>query len=226
MASADRPQILFVSLAYLEFFDQTYGPLMTRLLEVSRVKRAKTAAGALRALADNTFKAIIIADSGLIADDYDIKSTPETDELLNKIKTYIEGGGLAIVGLHFPNFTNSNQFNTFFERFGLPWKRGDYHRTTFQHTSSGILPEGVQSASLPGPYSMKVLHVDNARPQEKIFVPVAGAKTQSLVFSPEYVDETQAAVVGAKIGKGNMVYCGDVNGESESNALMLALCGF
>jgi hypothetical protein len=62
---------------------------------------------------------------------------------------------------------------------------------------------------------MKALHVENARSQEKIFVPVEGAVTQS-----------QAAVVKARLGLGHLVYCGDVNGEDESNQLMLVLCGF
>ncbi|PYH92042.1 hypothetical protein BO71DRAFT_400873 [Aspergillus ellipticus CBS 707.79] len=78
---------------------------------------------------------------------------------------------------------------------------------------------------MPATYIMKVLHMKDARPQEKIFVPDTGAKTQSMVFAPAEVDQSQAAVVGAKIGRGDLVYCGDVNGE-ESNALMLALCGF
>lgn len=89
---------------------------------------------------------------------------------------------------------------------------------------------------------MKVLHVKDARSHEKIFIPVAGAQTQSLVFPPEYVDhvcrispnhsetntdsiKTQAAVVGAKIGEGYLVYHGDVNQENESDQVLLALCG-
>lgn len=57
-------------------------------------------------------------------------------------------------------------------------------------------------------------------------MPVSGARMQSAVFSPERVDESQAAVVGTKMGDGFLAYCGDVNGEVESSRIILALCGF
>ncbi|KAL3429453.1 hypothetical protein BDV09DRAFT_180405 [Aspergillus tetrazonus] len=220
MASTDKPQILLVCLSYREFLDEVYSPLFNSLVDVAHIKRAKTASAAISALASTTFKAVIIADEGLT------KRNTANQEVLGRVKTYIENGGLAIVGLHFPNFTTKDRFKAFFRAFGLPWKDGDYHRTTFQLNPSATLPESTEPASLPGPYSMKALHVADARPLEKIFVPIEGAVTQSHVFAPEYVDQTQAAVVGAKLGSGHLVYCGDVNGEDGSNQLMLALCGF
>jgi hypothetical protein len=117
-------------------------------------------------------------------------------------------------------------FDKFFgEAFGLPWVHGDYHRTNFQFNPSSTLPENVTSASLPAPFSMKVLHVKNARPEEKIFIPVPEAMTQSHVFPPSYIDQTQSAVVGAKFGDGYVAYVGDVNGEQGSNKVILSLCG-
>jgi hypothetical protein len=73
---------------------------------------------------------------------------------------------------------------------------------------------------------MKVLHVKYARAGEKIYVPVPEAMTQSMVFPPEFVDRTQAAIVGAKIGEGYLVYDGNVNPEEEQIKVFLALCGF
>lgn len=70
-----------------------------------------------------------------------------------------------------------------------------------------------------------MLHVQGARPEEKLYLPVYGARTQSAVFPPEQVDQSQAAVVGAKMGDGFLGYCGDVNGEVESSRVILALCG-
>lgn len=113
-------------------------------------------------------------------------------------------------------------FDNFFDRgFGLPWRRGNYNRATFEVNSSCMLPGGVGLSSMPAPYSMKTLHVSNARPQEKIFIPENGARTQL----PAYVAETEAAVTAAKIGDGYLVYCGDVNGEHGSDQTILALCG-
>lgn len=187
---------------------------------MAHVKRAKSASAALRTLADTAFKAIIITDQGIT------KSNKETREVLAKVKTYIENGGLAIACLHFSSFTPMDKFDKFFKTFGLPWENGDYHRTTFEINPSGLLPESVEPSSLPKPFSIKALHVKNAEPQEKICIPIEGAVTESHVFPPMYVDQTQAGVVGAKFGRGYLVYCGDVNGEDESNQLIVALCGF
>lgn len=71
---------------------------------------------------------------------------------------------------------------------------------------------------------MKVLHVTGATRDRKIYVPVKGAVTQSLVFTPAYVDSAQDAVVGGKARDGDLFYVGDVNGEQESNKIILALC--
>jgi hypothetical protein len=72
---------------------------------------------------------------------------------------------------------------------------------------------------------MEVFHIKDAQQHEKIFVPVPGGQTQSMVFPPSYVDEIHAAVVGAKIGDGFVVYVGDVNPEKGSDKVILALCG-
>lgn len=73
---------------------------------------------------------------------------------------------------------------------------------------------------------MKALHVDKARPEEKIYVPVSGARVQSHVFAPVPVSNpTQAAITGAKVGEGYLVYIGDVNSEDESTEVALKFCG-
>ena len=78
------------------------------------------------------------------------------------------------------------------------------------------LPTGVASELLPAPYSMKVLHIKNARPHEKIFIPMDNGMTLS---------QTQAAVVGAKIGNGYLVYVGDVNPEEGTDKIIQSLLG-
>ena len=72
---------------------------------------------------------------------------------------------------------------------------------------------------------MKALHARNARTYEKIYVPISDATPQSHVFPPSHVDQAQAAVVGARIGGGYLIYVGDVNGEEESDRVILALGG-
>lgn len=59
-------------------------------------------------------------------------------------------------------------------------------------------------------WGMKVLHVKNALPKEEIIVPAD--------------NQTQAAVVGAQVGEGFLVYSGDVN-SGESDSVILSLGG-
>jgi hypothetical protein len=218
MAPANRPEIFLLSLAHSPVFDEIYSSLIDKLSESATVKRAKTVTGAVRYLGEHNPKAIIITDRGLIED--------ASAEVLQNVISYVQNGGLVIAGLHFPNFVRPDEFDNFFaSAFALPWRAGDYHRTDFELNRSCVLPQGVKTSSLPGPYSMKTLHINNARPHEKIFVPVRNARTQSLVFAPTPVDPTQAAVTGAKIGNGYVVYCGDVNPEEGSDKVILALCG-
>ncbi|KAJ5381425.1 uncharacterized protein N7496_003853 [Penicillium cataractarum] len=218
MATANPPEIFLLSLAYLEFLDQTYSSLIDKLAASATLKRAKKADAAIRYLEQNNPKAIIITDQGL--------TERANANVLQKVVSYIRNGGIAIVGLHFPSFVTMDAMNNFFASgFALPWKRGDYHRTDFAFNPSYNLPREVNASSLPGPYSMKTLHIMDARPSEKIFVPIANAQTQSHVFPPGYVDQSQAAVTGAKIGNGHLIYCGDVNGEAGSDSVILAFCG-
>ena len=218
MASAHRPEIVLLSLAHQSFFDEMYSSLIDTFHRSVDLKRAKTASGAIRYLATNRPKVIIITDEGL--------TKAKNSEVLDQVIAYLRNGGLVIVGFHFTCFTPMDVFDEFFsEGFGLPWKHGDYHRTTFQFNSLCSLPTDVASNSFPEPYSMKVLHVKDAEPHEKIFVPTTNARTQSHVFPPEYVDQTQAAVVGTRVGDGYMAYVGDVNGETGSDDVILRLCG-
>lgn len=218
MISVDGPVILLLSLAFRSFFDESYSSLIDKLDKTAQLKRAKTASGAIQYLDTNNPKAILITDEGLM--------TEENRPVLGKVVSYVRGGGLVIFGLHFPCFIDIDDIDKIFtENFGLPWQRGQYGRSEYQLNSSCSLPSGVVLNSLPAPYSMKVLQVKDARPHEKIFLPVTNPETQSLGFSPKYVNRAEAAVVGAKVGNGYLVYAGDVNPGEGSDKIILTLCG-
>jgi hypothetical protein len=227
MASPTRPDILLLSLSMQPFLDSSYASLFDQLAESASIKRAKKADPAIRYLDTNNPKAIIITDEGL--------TKRENAAVPAKVVSYVRNGGLAIIGLHFPSFARPSDINNLFgsSGFGLPWKSGDYHRTTFQLNPECVLPghddadadANAMSLPFPGPYSMKTLHIKDARPHEKIFIPEPEATVQSHVFAPGYVDQSQAAVAGARVGKGYLAYCGDVNGEEGSDEVILALCG-
>lgn len=72
---------------------------------------------------------------------------------------------------------------------------------------------------------MKVLHVKHARADEKMFVPIPGAMTESFVPPPGLMWIRHKLQCGARIGQGALIYCGDVNAEDGPTAMTLALIG-
>ena len=199
---SDRPTILLLSLAAEDYFNQQYASLINALNDRSNLKKAKTPAGAIRFLESNAPSAIIVTDQGL---------TQSTNKVvIDNIITYVRAGGLLIVGLHFPQFTNGAAFKSFFRNFGLPWESADYTSNQFRFNVGCELPKNATPIAVP-PYSMKALHIKNALPREKIIVPVD--------------KQVQAAVVGAKVGEGFVVYAGDVSAGDESDRVLLSLCG-
>ncbi|KAJ5354237.1 hypothetical protein N7541_006801 [Penicillium brevicompactum] len=219
MASQKRT-VLLLSLAYQETFDDVHGRLVDAFLSMANVKRAKTPKSTLTVLENTPLTAIIITDEGLA------KPDPKKKEVFALVWSFIEIGGLVIVGQHFPSCASEDQYVDFFKAFGLPWKRGDYHRTDFEINPSSIFPFGLRPGAMPHEYSMKAVHVRGATESQRMFVAAPGAQTQSNAFAPQDVDRSQAAVAAARIGQGTLVYCGDVSGEGESVALIMSLCGW
>lgn len=218
-ASTERPGVLIISLSVQdEAFHHTYDRLIRGLIHSSNVCRVKCAAGVRLSLADSSPKVIIATDHGL--------TEPDNAESLAKVVSYVRNGGLLIFGLDFPDLVDIDAFNQLFtQEFGLPWKRGDYHRADFQVNPNCTLPTGATRDLLPQPYSMKAVHIANAHPHEKILLPVLGGISPSRVFPQALTGQEQAAVVCAKVGSGFVAYVGDVNNEDQSNDVILALCG-
>lgn len=115
-----------------------------------------------------------------------------------------------------------NEFESFFEKWGLGWKMGDYHRTTFvlNPNPSSLRP----STPLPASYSMKAVHLKSINSTDAIYVPTPHSRVQSLVFAPTKVTNLEEApVVYTKIGSGYLGYVGDVNAEEETTSVVLGM---
>ena len=217
MAFIERPEVLLLSLAYQSAYDEVFESLYDKLHHFAQVLHTKTKNDAMQYLETKNPRSILISDEGL--------TRAKNKAVLEKVVSYVRSGGVVVIGIHFPSFTTMKAFDKFFgEGFGLSWRRGDYNRSDFQFNPACILPADVAPSSFPAPYSMKALYVQNAHPHEKVYVPVANAMTQSHVMPPEWVDQTQAAVVGTKVGDGHLFYVGDVNLEESSRQILLLLC--
>jgi hypothetical protein len=123
MASASLPTILLLSISDHGFLEEMYASLFEQLSQSATLKSAKTASDAIQARNEENLKAVIVTDEGLTA--------RANKKVLDKLKIYVQNGGLAIVGQHFNSFTSGDAFDGFFAAFGIPWKRGDYCRTSF-----------------------------------------------------------------------------------------------
>ncbi|RAH54618.1 transcription factor Rba50 [Aspergillus piperis CBS 112811] len=211
-----RPEILLLCIAPTDYLGDRVEPLLKRLRERANVKRATTIDEALRGMEANP-KAVIVADEGV--------TIPVNRLVVEELEDYMRRGGLAIFGLCFPGFVTKDRFRSLFRvRIGLPWIIGDEERTRFEFNPECTLPAGTEAISFPTLYSMEAVFIKNARSKEKIYIPVKGAMTERT--RPEPVDQTQAAVVGAKVGDGYVAYCGDTNPGKQLEQVILALCGF
>ncbi len=228
--------ILFLSLSIQPFFDKSYLKLFKMLCEEELIiNRAKTADHALELLAQTTFLVILVTDEGITEE--------KNAKVLEKVLEYLKGGGLVIIGQHFPAFvTDMDVFDKFFnEKLELPWRHGDLQRTSFMFNSGCALPKETFEDAMPdGPFSMKARQIRDARVEEKIFVPVpTGPRgSDSLDYDSEhtidkfkgfpvgYMEQAQAAVACAKVGQGSLVYIGDTNKETDTYIIIMALLGY
>ncbi|KAL8746867.1 MAG: hypothetical protein Q9184_007687 [Pyrenodesmia sp. 2 TL-2023] len=108
--------------------------------------------------------------------------------------------------------------------FGLPWKYGDYHRTTFylSQRMKNVIGQD-RAASLLREYSMKANHLKKVPERSRVYVPLEQSQTQSAVFPPSSVDQGQTPAAFHKYGEGWVGFIGDVNNEQGSQALLMAM---
>ena len=139
---------------------------------------------------NNAPKAIIATDEGL--------TQPEHRDVLDKVRQYVERGGMLIFAIHFSSVTPDDVFNNFFEQsFGVPWRKGVYRSYKNAFKSSCVLPEGAVRDAFPIAYrNIEAQHVINAQPHEIIMGPVPDdelSKSHPFQPAPELVDKSQAA---------------------------------
>lgn len=207
-----RAVVLLVSLSHQSFFDDQYETLLNRLAAQADLKRVRKADATINFLADNAPSVVLITDEG-IAD-------KKHADVLEGVLKYTKAGGRTIVAGHFSSFVRMDEFDTFFAKWGFPWKRGNYDRSDVVLNESCARNFSLQG--LPGSYSQKALKVKDVDREQALYTPGPGSKTQSHVFTPEPVDSSQAAVVLAAYGAGSLGYVGDVNDESDD--VVFSMC--
>ncbi|OJD12875.1 hypothetical protein AJ78_06590 [Emergomyces pasteurianus Ep9510] len=214
--STSEYRIFLLSLDKRSFFDEMYKPLLGALASKASVQRATKPAAAISYLSTNTPTAIIVTDPGIVK--------REHSAILEKVISYASHGGIVILAGHFSSFVRPDDLNEFFHsRWNVPWKFGEYQRTTLRLNPQARL---ANKAGLPAAYSQKAVFPSNVPLDAALYLPTEDSVTESLVFPPMPVaDLKQTPVVFAPVGEGWLGYVGDVNAEVGSTAVVLAMCG-
>ncbi|KAK3290992.1 uncharacterized protein B0H64DRAFT_411105 [Chaetomium fimeti] len=196
-----KPSILTLCLDYEDMFHDIFGGLVAKLASKATMERATKAEAALSMLSKQPPPSVVLVTDGAVT---------RHQKLCERLIDLLRGGTTVILGGCFSGMVSLGQFNRFFTRIGLPWRRGSYFRETVQLRRNVV---GDRLASkLPSAYSQKALYVDNV--------------DKSTMWYVEKENSTEAAVVFANVGAGKLGYVGDVNGEKGSEAVVLAMCGF
>ena len=203
-----------LSLSNPDLLASTNEHFISTLRSKIRIIQALNARKALQCLADTNLKGVFVADEGIIKN--------RNSGVLSSLIGWVNAGGIVVFGSLFPSFITGSEFDRFFEKWGLPWKMGDYHRTTFVLNPS--IPQlSNHLANLMTSYSMKAVHLKGVNAEDVLYAPTEDSRVQSHVFAPSPVDLSQVPVAYTRIGDGFLGYIGDVNAEDESTNVILAM---
>ncbi len=223
---SDPPTPPFILVLSLEFED--FHPSILKHLFAAMDKKAKivhirdTVPGAvdeaLRLLDSPHLLAVLADDAGI--------AKKRHNKVAQKLVEFVKKGGSAVLGGQFSNHISDNKFDILIKKFGLDWQYGSYFRSTFFTNASNELVQ--KNPSLPKSYSMKTLHVKNITPEMAVYAATEDSRLTSMVYDPVKVSEfstNEAPAVSAQVGAGRLSFLGDVNGETGSTPVILAMLG-
>ncbi|KAF2657026.1 GMC oxidoreductase [Lophiostoma macrostomum CBS 122681] len=218
--AAPKPTILLISLAHGSWFDNMYFTLLNSLADKATIKRVKTAASTLTFLATATPAAIIVTDAGGCPRPF--AQTP----VMAAVKDYlVERGGTVVFGCDFGGSIRPSDMNALWTTyFDLPWKFGDYLRTTV-HLREDVAERLVSEAAaetgegegegwekeqafkvtrLLPMYSQKAVFLKGVDEGDALYKPTADSVVESMVFAATAVGTEQVPVAWKTVGKGKV----------------------
>ncbi|KAF8643577.1 hypothetical protein AX16_008965 [Volvariella volvacea WC 439] len=208
--------ILLLTLEDLRIFNDVFDDLSSTLPSKVRVETAQTSAQAMNLLSSPGLAGVVVGDAGV--------ARRKANAVLMKLVEYAKAGGKVVFGGCFSSFAKKDEMNTVFRKFDVSWKIGSYHRTTFVRNPQNLTVK--DNRSLDEQLSMKAVHVASIIPADALYVPTEDSYLESLVFAPEPITNlNEAPSVGRKVGDGYLGFVGDVNGETGSTKIVLAMLG-
>ncbi|KAF2127607.1 hypothetical protein P153DRAFT_52310 [Dothidotthia symphoricarpi CBS 119687] len=213
LSAPAKPHVLLLSLELSSYFDELYQRILSKLNNVATLARARKPESALQRLADQPPHAVLVTDSKIA----------EYRAVRAGLLDYVRAGGILVLMGEFSSSIRPPDLDKFFREAGLSWTYADYMRTRVYRNGA----EGASShLSLPSSYSQKAVFLANVSVNDAWYLPTESSRTQSLVFSPERIQDLQQTPIAlTNIGSGKLGYVGDVNGEEESDEVILAMCG-
>lgn len=211
-----RPRVLLLSLADAATFNSIHQHFLQALRARAEVIQVRNSKDVPQSLSSNV--------SAVYATDADITKKKHS-KLLTKLVAYVKEGGTFVVGGQFSGHVTPSDNDSFFKHaWGLDWKMGSYHRTTFALNPSR--PERLHHGpQLAASYSMKTVHLEGVLPEAVVYTPTPDSRLQSMVFSPVTVPQSEVPVAYTRLGEGYLGYIGDVNGEDDSTSVILSMLG-
>lgn len=138
----------------------------------------------------------------------------QTPNLVSEAANYAQAEGIVIFMGTFSSFSRPPDVNKLFAAFGQPWKSGSYTRTDHK-VNRGM--RRIDTSGLAAGYSQKALQLSNVNVDDAVYSP------SEPLWSPSGSSQSPA-VLGA-CGDGKVGYIGDVNNETETTPVILAMCG-
>jgi hypothetical protein len=214
MDIAVPPEVLFLSLSTRSL--QNYSAILSDIPKHFILNQIHEAHDALEVLRTSHPRAVIITDEEIAKD--------ANCALLEQVAKYAKDGGLVIIaGCWFANnvsFDYSRDPKTFFGAFDLPWEAGFCHTYSLWKLNENCsVPDDTELSGMPDHFGMTVMTLKNVDTNDRIYVPHEQAR---LEFP---ADDSEAAVAGAQVRNGYLVYIGDLNWEFSSESIMMGFLG-
>ncbi|KAK0210178.1 hypothetical protein DFS33DRAFT_1250740, partial [Desarmillaria ectypa] len=205
--------ILILSLEHQEYYSDILFHLLSELRTRIATKQALTESSALQLLSSSHLVGVLVADAGI--------ASRRNTKVLAKLVEWTKAGGCVVVGGMFSGNISGTDMACF---FGLPWRMGSYHRTTFTRNEEHSTVK--QNLSLPSSYSMKAVHLSGVDSSTALYKATTKSRIESLVFAATPVQIlAEAPAAQTRFGTGYLGYLGDVNAEEESTDVVLAMLG-
>lgn len=211
------PLVVVVRLEDHNIFEGTNPDLLRELAYRANVRTAKRVSEARRSLSSTVRpQAVIVADAAVVHTEY--------RDILLLLMDYVASGGTVVYAGIFSSSVKPTDLDFMFkDAWDLPWHAGAYTRETVAVNS---FSNGLNVGPLLKKYSMKALFVDNVALKDAIYLePHFARKLAQAKNNEERLRIAfKTPVAFATVGRGRVGYVGDVNSETGTTNLVIAMC--